>query len=50
MSLIGWLIIAVSAALTALIAIATHGHVLFVCLPLLFGLPLAGAVGRRKRR
>jgi len=37
-----------SLALSALIAVATHGHVLFIALPLLFGLPLAGLFGRRR--
>jgi len=37
-----------SVALSALIAVATHGHVLFLALPLVFGLPLAGLFRRRR--
>jgi hypothetical protein len=48
MGVIGFAILIGSLALSALIASATHGHVLFIALPLLFGLPLAGFFGRRR--
>lgn len=44
-----WLIILlVSVALSVAIAVLTRGHFLFIGLPLLFGLPLAGLLGRRR--
>jgi hypothetical protein len=42
------LIVVGSVALSVLIAVATHGHVLFLALPLVFGLPLAGLFRRRR--
>ena len=42
------ILIAASLALSALVAFLTHGQVLFLALPLLIGLPLAGLLkGRR---
>jgi hypothetical protein len=42
------LILIGSVLLSVLIAIATRGHVLFLALPLVFGLPLAGLLRRRR--
>lgn len=48
MGVIGIAILLGSLALSALIAVATHAHVVFFFLPLIFGLPLAGLFGRRR--
>jgi hypothetical protein len=45
--MIAFLILAASLALSVLIAVLTHGHVLFLFLPLAFGLPLAALFRRR---
>jgi hypothetical protein len=45
----GLLILVISIALSVLLAVLTHGHVLFFGLPLVIGLPLAGVFGRRRR-
>jgi hypothetical protein len=44
----GFLILAISILLSVVLAIVTHGHVLFFGLPLVIGLPLAGIFGRRR--
>ena len=46
MSLIGLVILIASLALSVAIAVLSHGHVLFIGLPLLLGVPLAGVFGR----
>ncbi|MDB5479916.1 MAG: hypothetical protein JWO83_969 [Caulobacteraceae bacterium] len=48
MGVIGFAILIGSLALSVLIAVATHGHVLFFFLPLIFGLPIAGLFSRRR--
>jgi len=47
--MIGLLILVAAVALSVAVAVLTHGHVVFIALPLLFGLPLAGLFGRRRR-
>jgi hypothetical protein len=42
------LILVASLALSGLIAVATHGRVVILLLPLMFGLPLAGVLHRRR--
>jgi hypothetical protein len=42
------LIVIGSVLLSVLVAAASHGHVLFLALPLVFGLPLAGLFRRRR--
>ena len=49
MSRTGWLILVAAILVSVLIAVATRGHVILFALPLLFGLPLAGIFGRRRR-
>ena len=49
MSRLGVAILLFSVALSVAVAAFSHGHVLFIGLPLLFGLPLAGLLGRRRR-
>lgn len=49
MSRVGLLILIASLVLTAVIAWLSHGHVLFVFLPLLIGAPLASLFRRRRR-
>ena len=49
MNLTGVVILVAASALSVVIAVLTHGHVLLVGIPLLFGLPLAGVFGRTRR-
>ena len=48
MSMLGLVILLVALALSVGVGVLSHGHVLFIGLPLLFGLPLAGVFGRRR--
>ena len=48
MNPIGFVILLAALALSVAIAVLSHGYVLFIGLPLLFGLPLAGVFGRRR--
>ena len=49
MNLTGVVILLAASALSVVIAVLTHGHVLFLGIPLLVGLPLAGVFGRTRR-
>ena len=49
MNLTGLAILLAALALSVLIVVLTHGHVLFLGIPLLFGVPLAGIFGRTRR-
>ncbi len=44
------IIILASIALSAALALISHGHILFLGLPLVIGLPLAGLSSRRRSR
>ena len=46
--MLGLVILLLALALSAAIALLSHGHILFIGLPLLFGVPLAGVFGRRR--
>ena len=48
MNFIGLTILLVALAFSIAIAVLSHGHILFIGLPLLFGAPLAGVFGRRR--
>ena len=48
MNPIGLVILLIALALSVGIAVLSHGHILLIGLPLLFGLPLAGMFGRRR--
>ncbi len=48
MSFLGLAILLVALALSVAVAVFSHGHILFIGLPLLFGVPLAGMFGRRR--
>lgn len=49
MTALGLIILLASLGVSAAIYFLTGGHVLLVALPLMIGLPLAGAFGRRRR-
>jgi hypothetical protein len=48
MNALGIAILLGSILLSVVIAVISHGHMIFIGLPLLFGLPLAGILGRRR--
>ena len=48
MNALGIAILLGSILLSVVIAVISRGHVIFIGLPLLFGLPLAGILGRRR--
>ena len=47
MNRVGLVILFAAIALSVAIAVLSRGHILFIGLPLLFGIPLAGVFGRR---
>jgi hypothetical protein len=49
MSRVGLIILLAAVALSLAITLLSHGRFIFIGLPLLVGLPLAGAFGRRPR-
>ncbi len=48
MTSISLAILLAAVALSVALAVLSHGHVLFIGLPLLFGVPLAGMFRRRR--
>ena len=48
MNPLGLVILLATVVLSVAIAVLSRGHILFIGLPLLFGLPLAGVFGRRR--
>ena len=48
MSSVGLVVLLAAVALSVALTTLSHGHVMLIALPLLIGVPLAGAFGRRR--
>ncbi len=48
MTAVGLIILLAALGLSLAVGVLSHGHILFIGLPLLFGAPLAALFGRRR--